>query len=52
VAVAPPVQLILALVSLGETVTTGAVGGGINVVIVVPSEFVEFVEFVAVTTKV
>jgi len=33
-------------------VTTGTVGGGIKVVIVVPTEFVEFVELVAVTTSV
>ena len=51
-AVAPPVQLILALVSLGITVTIGVVGGGIKVVTVVPTEFVKFVELIALTTSV
>ena len=52
VAVAPPDQLIVAVVSLGTTETTGAVGGGIKVVTVVLSEDVVLVELTAVTIRV
>ncbi len=52
VAVAPPDQLTVAVVSLGTTETTGTVGGGIKVVTVVLSEDVVLVEFTAVTIRV
>lgn len=52
VAVAPPDQLTVAVVSLAKTETTGVVGGGIKVVTVVLSEDVLLVELTAVTIRV